>query len=210
MQSTTTAPADVENATSNADVAAALDRLTARLERMERSFSGVTGMTEQAPALIATVADTVDAAVRDAGARGVDIDERVASLLHLGERLTHKDTVQALDALLDHTGEVGKLLALADEAPGLLAAAVDTADGYMQKARAAGLDVELLLTNGSTLLGGLGDATNHALTASQKDGARPSTFGLLRLLGDPDVRRSLGFFLVLAKHFGRTLAATRR
>ena len=210
MQHATTAPRDVGDTSGHADIVAALDRLTARIERLERPLAGVMGVTEQAPALLATVADTVDAAVRDAGARGVDVDERVASLLHLGERLTHKDTVQALDALLDRAGEVGKLLALADEAPGLLAAAVDTADGYLQRARAAGLDVELLLTNGGTLLGGLGDATNHALAESQKDGARPGTFGLLRLLGDPDVRRALGFFLVLAKHFGRTLAATRR
>ncbi|ADI14367.1 DUF1641 domain-containing protein [Truepera radiovictrix] len=185
----------------------ALGDLSARLGRLEAALgerSTLETLTEQAPATVATAVDALDDALRGAQRAGFDLEARLPALFELAERLTRPETVGVLSALLERAGELEKLLALADEAPGLLAAAVDTLDGYAQSARAAGFGPEELLASGTTLLGDLRGATTHALAESRTK-PLPTPFGVLRLLSDLEVRRALTFFLVLAKHLGRSL-----
>jgi hypothetical protein len=162
-----------------AEIGAVLERLTERLDRLERALTPVLG---EAPQLLATATDTFDEAVQNARLRGIDLEERSANLA---------------------------LLTVAADAPNLVATLVDTADGYMERARDEGIDIEQVLGTLALLGGGLSRATEAALTEGRALSSVPSVLGLGRLLGDADVRRSLGFFLNLAKHFGRTLNASQ-
>jgi uncharacterized protein YjgD (DUF1641 family) len=189
-----------------AEIGAVLERLTERLDRLERALTPVLG---EAPQLLATATDTFDEAVQNARLRGIDLEERSANLLQLAERLTHPQTVGAISTLLERAAELEALLTLAADAPNLVATLVDTVDGYMERARDEGIDIEQVLGTLALLGGGLSRATEAALTEGRAAQGAPSVLGLGRLLGDPDVRRSLGFFLNLAKHFGRTLNASQ-
>jgi uncharacterized protein YjgD (DUF1641 family) len=200
--------ADASNAADA--ILAALEGISTRLDRLEAALaerSTVDMLAEKAPATVATAVDAVDDALRAAQRSGFDLEARLPALLQLGEQLTRPETARVLGALLERTGELEKLLALADEVPGLVAAAVDTVDSYAQNARAAGFDPEGLLASGSTLLSDLRSASAHAL-AESRAAKLPTPFGVLRLLSDLEVRRALVFFLVLAKHVGRSLEHT--
>ena len=174
---------------------------------MERSLSPLTDLGQQAPNLLAAVADSVDASVKGAASRGIDIEQRSTSLLHLAESLTAPHTAQALQALLEHADKLEPLLLMANDVPGLAAAAVDTADAYAQRARRAGVDIEQMVDDASVLAVGASRAANRALADQRQGQAAPSLLGVMRLLGDADVRRALGFFLTFAKEFGSTLKA---
>ena len=83
-----------------AGIAAALDRLSERLARLEDRVSAVHDLSGQAPAFASMVADTVDGLAARIQASGIDIDARLRSTLTLGEIMTSEPTVNGLSRVL--------------------------------------------------------------------------------------------------------------
>jgi uncharacterized protein YjgD (DUF1641 family) len=126
------------------------------------------------------------------------------------------------------------LLALAPQAPALIAVLMDSFDEAMRMAHDKGIDVERGVLNGAeaalrfgvtmdtervreldALLnsGVLAPGTlrvvgelGRALTdTAASPPATLGVVGLLKALGQPDVQRALGFLVTFAEHFGRRL-----
>lgn len=127
---------------SNADIAALLQRIDERLARVEHAATRAEAAARGAPAMVATAVDTLDALAARAQAGGVDLDERLAGVLRLVERLTDPRTERALERLLAAAPLLERAISVAEQAPGLLAAAVDTADSLTDRAREAGIDID--------------------------------------------------------------------
>lgn len=203
------------------EMALALNRLLDRIDTLEQAVSTLTATLGQAPGFIAMAGDILDEGYRKAAASGTNLEERAMSGLALLNRLTEPRLVAQLE----------QLLALATQAPGLLAMAGDMVDDAYRSAANAGVDVELMLRKGATaavkfsevvasdsfdtllesgmiepntleILGSLGKALRVSRAAP------PKPVGPLRALNalrDPDVQKALGFLLSFAKAFGKTL-----
>jgi uncharacterized protein YjgD (DUF1641 family) len=175
-----------------------LAALVTRLERAVAAMETVTAPAAHLTPALAVAADAADEFVRRAGDRGVDIDARLHDAAHLLERLTAPATLRALTTLLDRLPELERLLALADQAPGLVAMGVDAADEAMRHLQARGLD---------RLVDGLGTAL---VTAAAAPPAPVGLGGAIGALRNPDVKRALGLLLTFAAEFGRHLNAGTR
>ena len=148
-----------------------------------------------------------------------------ASLQALSDRI--QSMAEVIDALRP-------LVALAQQAPAMVAMAGDSFDEMMQTALDSGIDVERGLLNGAGAALRFGATMNpekvRALEALLNSGvldpsalgtigelgralvdtasARPSAIGpmgLLKALGQPDVQRALGFLVTFAERFGSRL-----
>lgn len=212
---TVATPADL------AGIAAALDRLSERLARLEDRVSAVHDLSGQAPAFASTVVDAVDGHVAALQARGIDIDERMAAGLRLLERLTEPTTLSGLE----------EALAMAGQAPGLVSMVADTVDGLAARIQASGIDIDARLRSTLTLgeimtseptvnglsrvlqpqavaiIGMLGGALvscfEECMTLPEP--RRYSPLKALRLLGDPDVQTGLAFLINVARFFGQEM-----
>ncbi|MBK8257173.1 MAG: DUF1641 domain-containing protein [Polyangiaceae bacterium] len=124
------------------DLAAMLGRIEERLARMEKAVEGLTPPGTTPAGALATAVDTMDDLARRAQDRGIDIDARMAGVVRLVERLTDPRTERALERMLAAAPLLEKVVDLAESAPGLVAAAMDTADSLVERAGLAGIDVE--------------------------------------------------------------------
>lgn len=146
-------------------------------------------LADRAPGLMAMTGDMIDEAYRNADTRGVNIDERLGTAIHLAEKLTAPAMVEKLNGLL----------AMSDQLPGLMAMAMDTVDEGMRHAIANGVDLQAL----ATLAGKAGQALSEA--QAEPPAKVGGIFGLLRALNDKDRQRALGFLMNYLKHLGRKL-----
>ncbi len=89
-------------------------------------------VAEQLPGLTATVVDSIDSLLAKAQQRGIDIDARLQALLRTTERLSRPETLSNIEQTLD----------IAEQLPGLTAAAIDTIDGLLAKAQGKGIDID--------------------------------------------------------------------
>jgi hypothetical protein len=137
-------------------------------------------------------------------------------------------------AIVEVAEGVRPLIALAQQAPAVVAVLMDSFDEAMRTANNKGIDVERGVLNGAEAalrFGATMDAEKvreldallrsgvlapgtlriigelgHALTETAA--APPATsglLGLLKALGQPDVQRALGFLVTFAARFGRRL-----
>ena len=204
-----------------------VDALAGKVERLE-------SLLGPAPAALAMLTDAVDEEVRRAAVAGVDVDERLRGLLRLAEVVSAPATLRAVDALAQRADRVEALLALADEAPGVVAMVVDSADEAVREAGARGLDLDAAVRRGAGAAlrfgGMMGPAELDALEAllrsgvldpasvrtvaalgralaagAEERGPEPGLRGLWRASRDPELRRALAFALRVGRAFGREL-----
>ena len=213
------------------ETADTITRLIDRLDRLEE----IAEWADQIPGTVATGVDVLDDALTRAADRGVVVDERVRRGLLLLERLTEDETAAALERLLGRTDDIDRLAELAEQAPDLIATAVDLFDDEYARAAERGYDPEQALRRAFGALGRLGElfqsdefqalldsgvldpealkvvgSLGSALVETHAEAARDETpkqglFGLLGALRDPDVQRSIGFLTSVAKKFGQNL-----
>ena len=183
-----------------------------RLERMEQRFDHYEALVRQALPVAGIMTDTVDGWMAQLRQSGIDVDERTKETLRLLAELTAPQSMEALHTLIGVLPTLGVLLR---QAPGAIAAMVDTGDELVLRLRESGIDIEHLGRRGAKAVKALIDSnvledaaiaviSNAAQSLEESAcNARPaSLFGLIRALGDPDVQRALGFFLAFAKSFG--------
>lgn len=179
-------------------LAAALDRLEGRLARIEGALARVTGVAAQAAPLTAALVDSFDDAAMRLSTKGVDLDARLGAALVLAERLTAPETVRAIE------------LALAQQMPGFVAAAVDSFDDAAARLAARGIDVDARTRGVLGTLEGLTSpamiaATQALIDAEREPPPRIGMFGMLGALRNPDVQRALGLALRIAERVGAAL-----
>ncbi len=205
-----------------ADLAATLERIEARLDRLERALAPVAELTAKGPALAATVGDILD----EQAVRLGDFERRVQSLGDTLERLTRPQTMTSLRQVID----------LAENAPNLVATMTDIMDELMAEAEKQGLDLTHIVDDGGRLLIGLLKLTTSAelraltssgmldpraleslgtvaktlIEANETEPPRVGMLGAIRALSDSDTQRALGFLLRVARGFGRTLKRDRK
>ena len=154
------------------------------------------------------------------------------------EREPSAATLQTIEERTRAIGEVADglrpLLALAQQAPAVVAVLMDSFDDLMRTADNKGIDVERGVLNGAEAalrFGATMDAEKvRDLDALLKSGvlapgtlrimgelgraltetaaapaATSGLLGLLKALGQPDVQRALGFLVTFAERFGRRL-----
>ena len=78
-------------------VLAPLSRLIARIEQLD----AVVATADKIPGLVATVVDTFDSIVTRLRESDIDVDATVRSLLRVAERLTRRETLRVVEAVLD-------------------------------------------------------------------------------------------------------------
>lgn len=84
----------------------------------------------EVPAMVATVADTVDGAISRLAEQGIDVDERLQIVARVAERLTAPEALAAVRELLGHVGAIQRLLESGIFAPGAVEV-VDRAAGAL-------------------------------------------------------------------------------
>ncbi len=106
------------------------ERLTST--EMVEKLDGLFKLVSESSGLISMGVDTVDGLVRDTVRDGVSIDDRLRSALSIAEKLTAPAMVEKLESLL----------ALANEAPGLISMGVDSIDGLAREANTKGVNLD--------------------------------------------------------------------
>jgi uncharacterized protein YjgD (DUF1641 family) len=197
-----------------------LQRIDARLERIEQRLAKLDPLLEAAPGLVAVLGDTFDEFSDQVG----DLDERVRAALHLLERATRPKTLKQLEAALD----------IVESAPGLVAMLGDSFDEFATSLAERGVPLDqivpelvkslellidlltneqvrqllasdLLLPNAITALG----TAARALAVAQHTRTEPlGLLGALRAMSEPEVQRAVGFALDVARRFGANLQTT--
>jgi uncharacterized protein YjgD (DUF1641 family) len=183
-----------------------------RLERMEQRFDHYEALVQQTLPMAGMMTDTVDGWMHELTRSGINIDERTKETLRLLAELTAPQSMETLHTLVEMLPTLG---ALVRQAPGAIAAMVDTGDELVMRLREAGIDIEHLGRRGLHAAKALIDSNvledaavaviSNAAQSLEESActARPtSLFGMIRAMGDPDVQRALGFFLAFAKSFG--------
>ena len=122
-----------------------LDRILARLDRMEQQLEKLADPVDQAPNLIAAATDTVDGWTRSAQDRGVDLDASVAAGARLLERLANTETLERLERIIARLDAVEGSLDIATQLPGTIAMAGDVTDQWIRRAQDEGLDIDATL-----------------------------------------------------------------
>lgn len=122
-----------------------IDRLDARLERLEHTLGQMAPVMEQVPALVATATDMMDAMAQRAAARGIDLDARLHESLALTERLTEPEVLGALGRIVERVDQLEPLVVAATQAPAAVAAATDMADAFARSAAERGIDLDARL-----------------------------------------------------------------
>jgi uncharacterized protein YjgD (DUF1641 family) len=216
---------------SNATLYALLERIDRRLEALEgrlAALEAAAAVAAEAPAMVATFTDVVDAAVAAAQAEDIDVDARARAAVELLGQLTEPDV---LDALMVLTEALPRLAPIVEALPHTVATTVDVIDDFVARQQAQGVDVEAILTNMVTVatqvsnllhtpeFGALMDSgvlaprtlevigkAGQALADTRHDAIpKVGLLGALRAAGQGDVQRALGFMLTFAERFGRNL-----
>ena len=203
---------EVDGAPERDDVAKALARIEARLDRLESALEPAASLAREALLALATLTDVVD----EKAARIGDVEARLNALVDLSLRLSRAETLAKLTTLVD----------LAEDAPAMIATLGDTFDELMDEGSRAGLDLSRLVTDGKGLLFGLmklatapefhamlhpdtirslGDLARVLSEARKRPPPRVGLFGTLRAMRDEDVQRAVGFLLEVASGLGRVL-----
>ncbi len=118
-------------------ILASLDRLHSRLDSIEARLAPVERLLAEAPNALAMITDTADGLAARVGEG--NLDARLHGAVHVLDRLSHPDTLRAVDALLSRMDKLEPTLALLDQAPGAVALAADTFDDFAERVALTGV-----------------------------------------------------------------------
>ena len=208
------------------DLESRLDRIDARLDRLERSIGRLTGLLDQVPLAVGGLTDFVDSTIGD---DGVAIDIRLRQLVRITDKLTGPEVLDGLEQLAERGAELQKLVALAEALPDGMAMAVDIFDDLVARSIEEGTDIvevgrqlglaatkfarfvkspefQAVLDSGVLdpravqIVGNVGDALAQA--GDRNGDGEVGLFGLFKAMRDDDIRQAVGFAVAFARHFG--------
>lgn len=177
------------------DVSAGLARILDRVQALESTTVALDNLATRAPVMVDGGAAVVEGFMSQAEAQGIDVFDRGFKGAAILEKASRPENLALVDDLLDKAADLAPLLDKAADAAPLLAV-IGTPEFHKL------LDSGLL---DASVLGTAGSATT-ALVETRKAGFAPvGLFGTLGKLGDPDVKKAMGFVFALAKRFGAQL-----
>lgn len=155
--------------------------------QMQKALNGMLDFVEQSPGLISMFADSVDESMREANRGSVRIDDRVKGVTHLLNKLSDPVMIEKMDGLIK----------LSDQVPGLVSMLVDSTDEIMKKGQ-VWLDPENL------------NVVHRAFEAlSEAHEQEPAKvggfFGTIKVFGDKDRQKALGFVMNVIKNYGKKM-----
>lgn len=144
---------------------------------------------------------------------GIDIQERGRALLQVVLQATDPRTLHLLSELLMQRETLLMGVYALRDLPGILSMAVDSLDEFFRNYDLSGHDIDHLL---HSLRHGILDvhtvsvvaSAGEALARSEKDYQPASLFQMLKALGTPEFRNSMGFLLSFVRHFSHSLQAS--
>lgn len=92
------------------DAVALLERIDQRLAHVESTLARFEALEHVLPSALAGAVDTFDDVVDHLRDRGIDVDERLRTLVKISERLTSPEALQALSALVDKLSLLERVL----------------------------------------------------------------------------------------------------
>lgn len=166
-------------------------RLAALEHKLDRLVDMVSQLSEMVPSTVAMAADSIDSALEDAHQHGIDVDTRLTKGALLLERISREETLDQLTQLVAALGEI----------PNFVAMTGDIIDETINRAEAAGYDIDALTV--ALQRGDFVREARDAIEAARKQD-HPGIFGLTRALNDSDTQRGLMMALAVAKALGKT------
>lgn len=216
----------------SADARAILEALA----RIERRLDRVEALAElasrDAKGALAGAVDTFDDVMRAAAVRGIDVDARARDALRLVERATEPEVVASLERLLELAKEAPGAVAMAadtfDGVMGRLQSAgidldqraknvLDAAERLSSERAVALLEASLARADAirTVLESGVLDPAAVAIVskagraladAAADPGPPVGALGLMRAVGDADIRAASGLLVRFARRLGRAIA----
>lgn len=163
--------------------------LLGRLSNPEvgQALNGLIDFIEQSPGLISMLADSLDDEVRRSNQGSIRLDDRIAGIRHIINKLSDPEMVKKLDGVLK----------LAEQAPGLSAMMIDSADEFMRD-HSSLLDPDHLK---------FVSKAGEALSEAQKEPVKriKGVLGFYRAINNVDNQKALGFLMNVLKKFGQKI-----
>jgi DNA-binding transcriptional ArsR family regulator len=164
------------------------------------------------PGLLSTGVNGLDETVAHLKNSGVDIQERGRSLIQLVLQATDPRTLQLFSELLHQRETLLLGVHAMRDLPGILSMAVDSLDEFYRNYDLNGHDLGDLF---HSLRRGILDihtvsivaSAGEALADSERDYQPASLFQMLKALGEPEFRSTMGFLLSFVRHFSHSLQA---
>jgi len=171
-------------------------------------------MLADVPGLLSASVDGFDENMADLKNNGVDLQERGRALLQVALQASDPRTLNLLSELLHQRDTLLMGVHAMRDIPGIVSMAVDSLDEFYKHYDLGGHDFGQLL---HSLRHGILDihtvslvaSAGEALASSEQDYQPASLFTLLKALGEPEFRNSMGFLLSFVRHFSRSLQAGR-
>lgn len=171
-------------------------------------------MLADVPGLLSASVDGFDENMADLKNNGVDLQERGRALLQVALQASDPRTLNLLSELLHQRDTLLMGVHAMRDIPGIVSMAVDSLDEFYKHYDLSGHDFGQLL---HSLRHGILDihtvslvaSAGEALASSEQDYQPASLFTLLKALGEPEFRNSMGFLLSFVRHFSRSLQAGR-
>ena len=199
----------------------AINRINERLDRLEAKIdeaaAPVKSFATRGPIVLEAVGQGLDDIYKRANAAGIDPAEALEIGLRLAEKTGHPDTLRRLEQLIDQLPLVSLLATHADDVRKKVEAEGVELESVLDKAGTAAVSLAKAVASpefDALLASGLLDPDTLAVLARagqamrQVQGApvkKIGAFGMLKVMGDPDVQSAVGFGMGVAKHFGHRL-----
>lgn len=189
-----------------------LDRLEQRLDAVQERTQAVAALSEKAPQIIELAASSAEFAWSQAEEAGIDPIASGQIAAGLALEAGKVENLQTIGRALAKTALLGKTLDAVEalEADGTLdilitqgPALAPSLAKMLQNERVRGI-LESAAAETATVE--TVEAATTALVETKQQGFTPlGLFGQLRMLGDSDVQKAIGFTLAIAKRFGQRL-----
>jgi uncharacterized protein YjgD (DUF1641 family) len=220
-----------------------VEKLTDKSDMLDQAID----MGEEFPKVLSTGVNTLDAWAMNLTEQGVDINERIDTLIPLVVKLTDPKFLKVAEKLTSKTDLLEQALDAGEELPKLISTGVNTLDGIAKRLQDADVDIDERLENIVTIMNiltssnmakfleffshhvdrflhlgeifvdanklnekfatFLEDATKSLVETTESSPAPiGGVFGMLKVLKDKDVSRTLGFGVELARKLGRNIA----
>lgn len=219
-----------------------VEKVTDSSEMLDQALNASTEL----PKVFSTGVNTVDAWAMHLTDKGIDINERIDTLIPLMIKFTDPKFLKIAEKFTQKTALLEQALDAGEELPKLVSTGINTFDGIASKLQDSNIDIDERLDNMVTIINiltssnmarfleffshhvdrflhlgelfvdanklnehfasFLEDATKSLVeTTETKPTPISGVFGMLKVLKDKDVSRTLGFGVELARKLGRNI-----
>jgi uncharacterized protein YjgD (DUF1641 family) len=153
---------------------------------INKGINGLIDTLEQAPGLISMFIDIADESAGQYNKGPIKLNDRIAGLLSLLDKISDPETIQNINILLEKS----------QQTQGLIAMAIDTFDDVAK-------DNSLLDSKNLEFLKNIGESLQEAI--AEPPAKIGGLFSLLRAINDDDRQKAIGLLMNVLKKLGNKL-----